>query len=53
MGAFEILQNHAPIISALMDGVVEYKAPDGVKTLKVKGGFVEVQKNEVNLCVEV
>lgn len=53
MGAFEILQNHAPIISALMDGVVEYKAPDGVKTLKVKGGFVKVQKNEVNLCVEV
>ncbi len=48
-GNFEILNNHAPIISILTKGVVEY---DG-KTLPVLGGFVEVQKNQVSLCVEL
>ena len=48
-GNFEILNDHAPIISTLQKGVVEY---DG-KTLDVLGGFVEVQKNVVSLCVEM
>jgi F-type H+-transporting ATPase subunit epsilon len=48
-GNFEILNNHAPIISTLQKGIVEY---DG-KQLAILGGFVEVQKNEVSLCIEV
>ena len=47
-GNFEILTDHAPIISILMKGVVEY---DG-QLLAILGGFVEVQKNKVSLCVE-
>jgi F-type H+-transporting ATPase subunit epsilon len=47
-GQFEILTNHAPIISTLQKGMVVY---DGNK-LQILGGFVEVQKNEVSLCVE-
>ena len=47
-GQFEILTNHAPIISTLQKGKVVY---DG-KELEILGGFVEVQKNEVSLCVE-
>ena len=47
-GQFEILTNHAPIISTLQEGVVVY---DG-NNLPILGGFVEVQKNEVSLCVE-
>lgn len=49
MGNFEILQNHAPIISTLQKGIVEY---DG-QQLAILGGFVEVQKNMVSLCVEI
>ena len=49
MGNFEILTGHAPIISSLQKGVVEY---DGHK-LDILGGFVAVQKNEVSVCVEV
>lgn len=49
MGNFEILQNHAPIISTLQKGVVEY---DG-QQLAILGGFVAVQKNEVSVCVEI
>ena len=48
-GQFEILTDHAPIISTLQKGVVEY---DG-QQLAILGGFVEVQKNEVSLCVEI
>ena len=49
MGNFEILTGHAPIISSLQKGLVEY---DG-KQLAVTGGFVAVQKNEVSVCVEI
>ncbi len=47
-GSFEILKDHAPIISTLGEGIVEY---DG-QQLPILGGFVEVQKNQVSLCVE-
>lgn len=53
LGCFEILNNHAPIISSLTDGKVEYVGKDGSHSVDVRGGFVEVKKNEVNLCVEV
>ena len=48
-GNFEILKDHAPIISTLQKGIVEY----GGQQLAILGGFVEVQKNEVSLCVEI
>ncbi|MBP9983551.1 MAG: ATP synthase F1 subunit epsilon [Prevotella sp.] len=52
MGMFEILSNHAPIISALQQGIVEFETNEGRKELSITGGFVEVQKNDVNICVE-
>ncbi len=48
-GNFEILSDHAPLISTLQKGVVVF---DG-KQLQILGGFVEVQKNNVSLCVEI
>lgn len=48
-GSFEILTDHAPIISSLQKGIVEY----GGKQLPVTGGFVAVQRNEVSVCVEI
>jgi F-type H+-transporting ATPase subunit epsilon len=53
-GQFEILNDHAPIISTLDKGTVEYGLPNGEKVqLEILGGFVEVQQNVVSLCVEV
>lgn len=52
-GSFEILNNHAPIISTLSKGVVEYAAAEGKKQIAITGGVVEVQKNVVSLCVEI
>ena len=48
-GNFEILNDHAPIISSLQKGTVEY----GAEQLDIQGGFVLVQKNEVSICVEI
>lgn len=52
-GQFEILTDHAPIVSTLQKGFVEYGTKDGKQRLDVLGGFVEVQQNVVSLCVEV
>lgn len=52
-GEFEILVDHAPIISSLETGTVTYVTSEGRLSLPVRGGFVSVQKNEVNVCVEV
>lgn len=52
-GKFEILINHAPIISSLEEGEVEFSYEGDVKKIHIHGGFVEVQKNEVSLCVEM
>ena len=48
LGNFEILTDHAPLISSLKQGIVEYAG----NQLPINGGFVEVQKNVVSLCVE-
>ncbi|MBR1427686.1 MAG: ATP synthase F1 subunit epsilon [Prevotella sp.] len=54
MGRFEVLVNHAPIISSLEKGIVERQTPDGERTeMSISGGFIEVQKNNVSLCVEL
>ena len=53
MGQFEILTNHAPIISSLGRGEVIYSAADGKHSIMIAGGFVEVQKNKVSLCIEL
>lgn len=52
-GSFQILDNHPAIISALVEGKVEYATSREAKQFNVEGGFVEVKQNEVNLCVEV
>ena len=53
LGSFEILNDHAPIISSLEHGKLEYPPPAGKQELMVDGGFVEVQKNVVSVCVEL
>jgi F-type H+-transporting ATPase subunit epsilon len=51
-GSFEILNHHAPIISALGTGVVRFKTAQGEKKVKISGGFVECLNNKVIVCAE-
>jgi F-type H+-transporting ATPase subunit epsilon len=51
MGSFEILNNHAPIISTLEDGKLTVRgAKDDV--FFIKGGVVEVNNNKVMVLAE-
>lgn len=53
-GAFEVLKNHASLISALDAGDVEYLTSDNEeKKLAIKSGFVEIKDNKVSVCVEI
>ena len=47
-GAFEVLKDHAPIISTLESGKVIVRTADKqVNTYQIKGGVVEVMQNKV------
>jgi F-type H+-transporting ATPase subunit epsilon len=51
-GSFQLLDKHAPLISALGKGKIEYKTPTETKTLDISGGFAECLKNKVIVLVE-
>ena len=46
-GSFQIMDNHAPLISLLKEGVVEYKGKGTNDNLHITGGVVEVLSNKV------
>jgi F-type H+-transporting ATPase subunit epsilon len=51
-GSFQVMDHHAPLISLLKEGVVEYKSKDGSENLQITGGVVEVLKNKVVLLAD-
>ena len=51
-GLFEILNNHAPLISALKQGPVKITTRNTVKTITITGGFAEVLNNNVIVVAE-
>ncbi|MBO4760113.1 MAG: hypothetical protein J5498_03325 [Bacteroidales bacterium] len=52
-GRFQVLNNHAPLITSLEEGEISYSAGGKENSLKIKSGFVEVRDNVVSVCVEV
>jgi F-type H+-transporting ATPase subunit epsilon len=46
-GSFQVMDNHAPLISLLQKGVVEFKTNAGAQSIDIAGGVVEVLKNRV------
>jgi len=52
-GQFQVLNNHAPIVSALGVGTVEIvKEAGGKMSFRIEKGFIEVLLNKVALLVE-
>lgn len=52
-GRFQVLPEHAPLISTLVDGDVKYVTTDGEQTLHIASGFADVNRNEISVCVEL
>jgi F-type H+-transporting ATPase subunit epsilon len=51
-GSFQLLENHAAIVSALGKGTVNLVTATGEKrSFNVEGGFLEMLNNEVALLV--
>ena len=51
-GQFQVLNNHAPIVSSLSSGKIDYIEKTKKHTIDVKGGIVEVLDNKVNALIE-
>lgn len=51
-GSFQVLTNHAPLISTLAKGTVTYVTKQGPQTLVVEGGVVEVLNNKISVLAE-
>lgn len=51
-GLFEILNNHAPLISVLSEGKVKIKVGDEFKYFDINGGVVEVMNNKTLVLAE-
>lgn len=51
-GSFQIMDNHAPLMSLLKEGVVDYRSKDTNGKITITGGVVEVLKNKVILLAD-
>ncbi|MDX2002974.1 MAG: ATP synthase F1 subunit epsilon [Chitinophagales bacterium] len=51
-GSFEILDHHAPIVSALSEGELRINTGTTAKTIGIKSGFVECLDGKVTVLVE-
>ncbi|GAA4519342.1 MULTISPECIES: ATP synthase F1 subunit epsilon [Sphingobacterium] len=51
-GSFQILKDHAAIVSTLEDGKVIIKSGNGEEVINIKGGVVEVKDNNIIVLAE-
>ncbi|GIV30249.1 MAG: hypothetical protein KatS3mg028_1315 [Bacteroidia bacterium] len=51
-GTFGVLTNHAPIISVLKEGMIEWDINGKREQLKINGGVVEVLHNKASVLVK-
>jgi len=53
-GSFEILNNHAPIISTLEKGIIRVKDKEKeILSLEIQGGVIEAKENNIIVLAEV
>ena len=51
-GVFQMLNRHAPVISALKKGKIKIKSAEGTQQFEVNGGVAEKQKNKIIVLAE-
>lgn len=52
LGSFQLLKNHAPIISSISKGMLAFSANGHVREMEVTDGFVEMSNNHVTVCID-
>lgn len=51
-GSFQVLNDHAPLVSSLEEGAVVYKNKEGQHQVQITGGVVEVLNNRIVLLAD-
>ena len=51
LGSFQILNNHAALISSLVPGTMSYVVGEATEDREIKGGIVDVKDNVVSVCL--
>ncbi|MBR6424034.1 MAG: ATP synthase F1 subunit epsilon [Bacteroidales bacterium] len=51
MGRFEVLKDHAPLISSLSAGKIRYVRGGQEQEIQTQAGFVEVRNNVITVCI--
>ena len=52
-GKIEILENHAPLVASLSEGIVSVRTETNESLeFKTSGGFIEVISNQVSILLE-
>jgi len=51
-GSFEVLDNHAPVVSSLDAGTVRVKEKGATHFFTIDGGVIEILNNKVVVLVE-
>ena len=49
MGRFQVLKNHAPVISTLVKGDVRFSNESGTTAVSISGGVAEVRENRITV----
>ncbi len=53
MGSFQVLLNHAPILSSLSDGLLKIVENNGTESrYTITSGFIEVHNNKTSIVTE-
>lgn len=53
LGSFQILNNHAPIISNIEKGTITVRKPEGEElNFEVSSGIVECKKNKIVILID-
>lgn len=52
MGSFEVLKDHAPVISTLEDGKVIIRTDQNEEIVFISGGVIEVLNNTIMVLAE-
>ncbi|MBR1522614.1 MAG: hypothetical protein IJ627_02965 [Bacteroidales bacterium] len=52
-GPFTVLENHAAIVTSLVEGDVRYMAEGAELRIHVREGFAEVSDNNITVCARI
>lgn len=53
LGEFEVLVNHAPIISTLTAGSIKWRQGEDMESMPITGGVMRLKDNVMSVCAEI